>query len=277
MALQTEALSTRLGAPPAGPAPSFGFRFGGNGPFGGGAPGNHQAAGNSQDKKTSLAAAVPEPPTGPVTVSAAGQPMPQAAQAIARSDAEATQQAVQVFDLANADPRDVQQTLQDLFQRSGNIRANNSNNRSSMLGTGNPLMQREIQKPSNSASPSSGPGNDLAGSGLEKGGKLRLLLNVPPTGTNLAMGGGMMGGMGGGMMGGGMGGGGGMSLAWVPHVNIAPSGGGGIGGTGRRLGRGQRLRAGSPRRRSTSRAGTHSRGQADDRTGLPRRACQIGR
>jgi Mg-chelatase subunit ChlD len=80
----------------------------------------------------------------------------------APSSVDATNQVARVYDLANADPQEVQQILQDLFQRSGNIRANNNNNRNSMLGAGKPVVQGGTQNLPSSSGTSSGPGNNLA-------------------------------------------------------------------------------------------------------------------
>jgi type II secretory pathway component GspD/PulD (secretin) len=140
--------------------PGFGFRFGG------GFRGMNQATSNTRDKKMSQVIAVPEPRTRSIMVSAAQQLMPHIAEMIEKLDTEARHEVVRVFDLANADPQDVQQILQDLFQRSGNIRANNQNNRNSMMGTGNPLTQRETQNQLNSSSSSS----SFGGSGGRGGG-----------------------------------------------------------------------------------------------------------
>jgi type II secretory pathway component GspD/PulD (secretin) len=148
----------------------FGFRFGG-GPFGGpfGGRGN-QATSNTRDKKMSQVIAVAEPRTRSIMVSAAQQLMPHITEMIEKLDVDARHEVVRVFDLANADPQDVQQILQDLFQRSGNIRANNSNNRNSMLGTGNPLTQRATQNQNTSSSGSSSFGGSSRGGGGSSGG-----------------------------------------------------------------------------------------------------------
>jgi len=144
---------------------NFGFRFGG-GPFGGGRFGGNQATSNARDKKKSQVLAVPEPRTRSIMVSAASELMPHIAEMVAKLDVDARHEVVKVFELANADPQDVQQILQDLFQRSGSIRANNSNNRQSMLGSGNPLTQRQMQSQQNNSSTMSG----LGGGGSRTGG-----------------------------------------------------------------------------------------------------------
>jgi general secretion pathway protein D len=150
--------------------PGFGMRFGGFGPFGGGR--GNQATSNTRDKKMSQVIAVPEPRTRSIMVSAAQQLMPHIAEMIEKLDVDARHEVVKVYELANADPQDVQQILQDLFQRSGSIRANNNNNRNSLLGTGNPLTQRASQNQQNSSSTSSsfGSGGGSRGGGAGGGG-----------------------------------------------------------------------------------------------------------
>jgi hypothetical protein len=72
--------------------------------------------------------------------------MPQIAEMITQLDASpAKKEQVAVFDLQNADPQDVYQIMQDLFNRNNSMRANN-NSRSSMLGQNNPLTQRATQQ-----------------------------------------------------------------------------------------------------------------------------------
>ncbi len=199
--------------------PGFGMRFGDGGPFGGSFRGNDQATSNTKDKKPSQVVIVPEPRTGSLTVSAPHQLMPPIAEAINTLDAK--HEPVRVFDLANADSQDTKQILQDLFERSGNIRANNNNNRNSMLGAGNPLTARETQNQTSPSSPSAGLGNNLAG-GSGGGGML---------GGGGGMGGGMMGGGIGGGMGGGMMDGGMVARSRAAYVaRYGEPAGGGMGG-----------------------------------------------
>jgi len=129
-----------------------GFRF-----FGGR---NNQSAPSDRMKKKGRVLAVPDPRTSSLLVSAASDLMPQIAEMIERLDASpAKKEVVKVFDLENADPQDVNQVLQDLFQRSGNIRANNNNTRTSLLGQGNPLVQRSTQQQTSTTTTTSGFGN----------------------------------------------------------------------------------------------------------------------
>jgi type II secretory pathway component GspD/PulD (secretin) len=134
-----------------------GFRF-----FGGR---NNQAATSSDRmKKKGRVLAVPDPRTSSLLVSAAGDLMPQIAEMITQLDSSpAKKEVVKVFDLQNADPQDVNQVMQDLFQRSGNIRANNNNTRTSLLGQGNPLTQRSTQQQTTPTTTSSGFGNTRGG------------------------------------------------------------------------------------------------------------------
>jgi general secretion pathway protein D len=140
-----------------------GFRF-----FGGR---NNQPTTSDRMKKKGRVLAVPDPRTSSLLVSAAGDLMPQIAEMIDKLDASpAKKEVVKVFDLQNADPQDVNQVLQDLFQRSGNIRANNNNNtRTSLLGQGNPLVQRATQQQSTTTTTSSGFGNTRGGGGMPTG------------------------------------------------------------------------------------------------------------
>ncbi len=123
----------------------FAMRFGPGGPFGMRGGGN-QATSNDRNKKKSQVIAVPEPRTRSLLVSAASEMMPHIAEMIDKLDSiDARHEVVRVFELANADPQDVQNILQDLFQRSGNIRSANNNSKQSLLGTGNPLTTRSTQ------------------------------------------------------------------------------------------------------------------------------------
>ena len=135
-----------------------GFRF-----FGG--RNNNQSSTSDRMKKKGRVLAVPDPRTSSLLVSAAGDLMPQIAEMVEKLDASpAKKEVVTVTELQNADPQDVNQVLQDLFQRSGNIRANNNNTRTSLLGQGNPLVQRATQQQTTTTTTSSGFGNTRGGS-----------------------------------------------------------------------------------------------------------------
>jgi type II secretory pathway component GspD/PulD (secretin) len=132
----------------------FGFRFGG--PFGRG--GLNQTTSNDRSKKKSQVLAVADPRTSSLLVSAASELMPHIAEMITQLDSvDARHEVVKVFDLRNADPQDVNQVLADLFNRSGQMRSSSSSSQT-LLGTRNPLYQREtatITSPSTQNSSSS--------------------------------------------------------------------------------------------------------------------------
>ena len=50
-----------------------------------------------------------------------------------------------VYELQNATPSEINQVLQDLFNRNGTMR-NNNNNRNSLLGDNNALTARQTQQ-----------------------------------------------------------------------------------------------------------------------------------
>jgi len=142
-----------------------GFRFGGGRGFGGGGA---QASSSDRMLKKSRVLAVPDPRTSSLMVSAPSELMPQIEQMVEKLDSSpAKKEVVKVWDLQNADPQDVNQVLQDLFQRSGNIRANNNNTRTSLLGTGNPLTQRATQQQQNTIP--TGFGTSTGGRGMGTG------------------------------------------------------------------------------------------------------------
>ncbi len=107
-------------------------------------------AGNRANRKSRVLV-VAEPRTSSLLVSAPATYMPQIARLVERLDAgSARKEKVKFYELNNADPQDVSQVLQDLFNRNTAMR-NNSNNRNSLLGQGNPLTARQSQQ-QNSAS-----------------------------------------------------------------------------------------------------------------------------
>jgi general secretion pathway protein D len=120
-----------------GPTPPFFFggRFGRSG--------STSAAANSSSrmKKMGRVLAVPDPRTSSVIVMASKTVMPQIADMIAELDSDkGRKEVVGFYDLQNADPQDVYNNLQELFQRN-NVRPQN-NNQNTMLGQNNPLTQR---------------------------------------------------------------------------------------------------------------------------------------
>jgi type II secretory pathway component GspD/PulD (secretin) len=92
-------------------------------------------------KKMGRVLAVPDPRTSSIIVMASKTLMPQIADMIAELDSDkGRKEVVGFYDLQNADPQDVYNNLQDLFQRN-NVRPQN-NNQNTMLGQNNPLNQR---------------------------------------------------------------------------------------------------------------------------------------
>ena len=86
--------------------------------------------------------AVPDPRTSAIIVMASKTMMPQIEDMIKELDSDkGRKEVVGFFDLQNADPQDVYNNLQDLFQRN-NVRQQN-NNPNPMLGSSSPLYQRE--------------------------------------------------------------------------------------------------------------------------------------
>jgi general secretion pathway protein D len=120
------------------------FFFRGRGGFGGGAANN--ATGDSQRmKKLGKVLAVPDPRTSSIIVTASKTLMPQIAEMVAELDSDKGKaEVVSYFELQNADPQDVYQNLQDLFNRS-TVRMQNNNNQNTFLGRNNPLTQRQTQ------------------------------------------------------------------------------------------------------------------------------------
>lgn len=131
--------------------------------------GGRDTSANPSDrmKKKGRVLAVPDPRTSSLLVSAAADLMPQIAEMVDKLDASpAKKEIVKVFDLQNADPQDVNQVLQDLFQRSGNIRANNNNTRTSLLGQGNPLLQRATQQQTTTSTTGTSFGGNTRGGNI---------------------------------------------------------------------------------------------------------------
>jgi len=162
------------GGPGGGPA----GLAGGPGGFGGGPPGEFLAGtensgSNERSRKKSAVITVSDPRTSSLMVAAASTLMPQLARMIGELDASsARKEVVQVYDLRNADPQDISQVLQDLFNRSSATRNDNNNNRTSFLGQGNPLSTRETEQQTGSSSQtgtSSGRGG-IGGAGGTGGG-----------------------------------------------------------------------------------------------------------
>jgi hypothetical protein len=135
------------------------------GPFGGGGRGATATGANSERaKKMGRVLAVPDPRTSSLIITASKTLMPQIADMIAELDADkGRKEVVGYYDLQNADPQDVFNNLQDLFNRSS-VRAQN-NNQNALMGQNNPLSQRIRQSSSNIGSTSSSFGSSIGGGG----------------------------------------------------------------------------------------------------------------
>jgi hypothetical protein len=155
-----------FGGPPAsGGGPGGGF-FGGPG----GAPGLNMdtttTSPGTHSKVSGQVLAVADPRTSSLLVSASSLLMPQIAKMIEELDASsARREVVKVFELQNADPQDVNQVLQDLFNR--NTTRNNNNNQS-LLGQSNPLTTRETGTSSQTSGFANG-GSGAGGNGGSRG------------------------------------------------------------------------------------------------------------
>jgi type II secretory pathway component GspD/PulD (secretin) len=110
----------------------------------GGPRGAATSTANSSDrmKKMGRVQAVPDPRSSSLIVMASKTMMPQIAAMITELDSEkGRKEIVGYFDLQNADPSDVYNNLQDLFQRNG-VRAQNNNNVNPNMGQNSPLYMR---------------------------------------------------------------------------------------------------------------------------------------
>ncbi len=129
--------------------------------FRGGRGGNNTSTANTSErmKKMGRVLAVPDPRTSSIIVLASKTMMPQIADMIAELDSnKGRKEVVGVFDLQNADPQDVYNNLQDLFNRT-TVRQNNSANQNPMMGTANPLSQRVKSNPQATVTTSGSLGN----------------------------------------------------------------------------------------------------------------------
>jgi general secretion pathway protein D len=123
-----------------------------NGPvrFFGGPGGQGRTAQSTTSERTrrlTRVVSVADPRTSSLIVSASMDLMPQIAQMVEQLDrSPAKREQVAVYELQNANPQDVYQVLQDLFNRNNTMRNNNANASGSMLGQNNPLTQRATQQ-----------------------------------------------------------------------------------------------------------------------------------
>jgi general secretion pathway protein D len=142
------------------------FFFRGRGGFGGPA-GNASTDTSEHMKKMGKVLAVPDPRTSSLIVTASKTLMPQIAAMITELDSDkGKREVVSYYELENADPQDVYQNLQDLFNRS-TVRMQNNNNQNTFLGRNNPLTQRETQNQQGTTGSSTSIGT---GSGVGSGG-----------------------------------------------------------------------------------------------------------
>jgi len=131
-----------------------------------------EASANSSTEaglKKARVLAVPDPRTSSILVTAPATRMPLIARLVANLDAiAARKEVVKAWDLRNAGPQDVNQALQDLFNRT--TAARNSNNRSSLLGDSNPLTARATRTQSTTSSSLSGRSSSGGTGGAGAGG-----------------------------------------------------------------------------------------------------------
>ena len=133
------------------------------GPFGG-RGGATTPAGSDRTRKMSKVVAVPDPRTASLIVTASKTLMPQIAEMINELDSDrGKREMVGYYELQNADPQDVFQNLQDLFNKS-TVRMQN-NNQNTFLGRNNPLTQRQTQNQQSTGGGVSTFGNSLGNTG----------------------------------------------------------------------------------------------------------------
>ena len=148
-----------------------GFSFGEPPPPGGGPPdagtAGLQSDSSQAQTKRGRVLTVADARTSSLVVSAARGLMPQIAALIERLDADrGRKEVVGFWDLRNADPQDVKQVLQDLFNR--NSSSQNDNNL--LLGQNNPLTARQTQQQTTTTSGTSRLGNSGTSGGEGSGG-----------------------------------------------------------------------------------------------------------
>jgi type II secretory pathway component GspD/PulD (secretin) len=150
----------RFGGPPPEGAPEMRGVDAGSGLDG-------SSGGTTRSKKRNQVAAVADPRTSSVLVSAGGTLMTQIAKLIEQLDeSPARKESVAMYDLHNADPHEVNQVLQDLFNR--NQASRNNANRASLLGDNNPLTTRQTRQ-TTVTTLSAQSANAGAGSGAQGG------------------------------------------------------------------------------------------------------------
>ncbi len=144
----------------------MGFRF--DGPPDAGMEGGSSGSSDRANRKSRVLA-VPDPRTSSLLVSAPSAYIPEIARLVENLDASpARKEKVNFYELQNADPQDVSQILQDLFNRGSSMR-NNSSERNSMLGQSNPLTVRQTQQQNSTSRTSQGFGGSSS-TGMGGGG-----------------------------------------------------------------------------------------------------------
>jgi general secretion pathway protein D len=135
------------------------------GPFGGGGRGATATGANSERaKKMGRVLAVPDPRTSSIIITASKTLMPQIADMIAELDSDkGRKEVVGFYDLQNAEPGDVYNNLQELFNRSS-VRAQN-NNQNPLMGANSPLSTRVKNSASNIGNTSTTMGSGFGGGG----------------------------------------------------------------------------------------------------------------
>jgi len=125
--------------------------------------GSPQSDGSERKKKQGHVLAVAVARSSSLVVSAGSTLMPQIATLIEQLDADpGRKELVCYWDLRNADPQDVKQVLQDLFNRN-TAQQNNNNNSNPLLGQNNPLTVRQTQQQASATTGSSKTGSSGSG------------------------------------------------------------------------------------------------------------------
>jgi type II secretory pathway component GspD/PulD (secretin) len=103
--------------------------------------------------------AVPDPRTSSVIITAPKMLMPQIADMITELDSDkGRKEVVGFYDLQNAEPNDVYNNLQDLFNRN-TVRQQSSANQNPLMGTRNPLSGRVTSNPQSTVTSGSSMGS----------------------------------------------------------------------------------------------------------------------
>lgn len=132
-----------------------------------GAAGSQTSTTGTRALKQSKVLAVADARTSSLLVSAGRALMPQVAALVAQLDSvSARHELVNVWDLHNADPQDVNQVLQALFNRN-NTSANNNSSQNPLLSQNNPLTARQTQQQTSSGTTANfGSANTGQGGGM---------------------------------------------------------------------------------------------------------------